>query len=240
MQPTNTKQTSAHLPILYSLQHCPYAMRARIAIFKSQQPVLIRAIKLNNKPPEMLVLSTKGTVPMLVTYDGEKTEVIEESLDIMLKVLTANDPTQLLTAHRSASNDSTLDQMLSLINYYEMGLIPANEAYKCAKRYQETNITECREVCETYLQQLESRLAQHRFLMGDSESLLDIALIPFIRQFSKVERQWYQQSPYPKLRAWLNTYLQSSMFTKVMAKHELWVENHRDIIFGDVKINHNK
>ena len=55
-----------NLPILYSLQHCPYAMRARIAIFKSKQPVLIRAIKLNNKPTEMLVLSTKGTVPMLV------------------------------------------------------------------------------------------------------------------------------------------------------------------------------
>ena len=73
-------------------------------------------------------------------------------------------------------------------------------------------------------------LNEHAFLAADQESLLDIALMPFVRQFSKVERQWYQQSPYPKLRAWLNAYLQSPMFTKIMAKHELWVENHQDII----------
>ncbi|WP_137297889.1 glutathione S-transferase [Psychromonas sp. SP041] len=230
MQTTITNQTSIHLPILYSLRHCPYAMRARIAIFKSKQPVYLRDLKLNNKPTEMLALSKNQTVPMLVSSSDSGVEVIEESLNIMLKVLADNDPTQLL-----APPNTTLDNMLSLINYYETGLIPANENYKCAKRYQETNIVECRQVCETYLQQLESRLTQHQFLLADTESLMDIALMPFIRQFSKVERQWYQQSPYPLLRAWLNRYLQSPMFTKIMAKHELWVDCHTDIIFGDVK-----
>lgn len=230
MQTTIANQTSTHLPILYSLRHCPYAMRARIAIFKSKQPVYLRDLKLNNKPAEMLALSKNKTVPMLVSSSDSGVEVIEESLDIMLKVLADNDPTQLL-----APPNTTLDNMLSLINYYETGLIPANENYKCAKRYQETNTVECRQVCETYLQQLESRLTQHQFLLADTESLMDIALMPFIRQFSKVERQWYQQSPYPLLRAWLNRYLQSPMFTKIMAKHELWVDCHTDIIFGDVK-----
>ena len=59
--------------------------------------------------------------------------------------------------------------------------------------------------------------------MSDQESLVDIALLPFIRQFAKVERQWYLKSPYPKVRQWLNHYLQSTMFTKVMAKHHVWV-----------------
>lgn len=230
MQTTIANQASTHLPILYSLRHCPYAMRARIAIFKSKQSVYLRDLKLNNKPAEMLALSKNQTVPMLVSSSDSGVEVIEESLDIMLKVLADNDPTQLL-----APPNTTLDNMLSLINYYETGLIPANENYKCAKRYQETNIVECRQICETYLQQLESRLTQHQFLLADTESLMDIALMPFIRQFSKVERQWYQQSPYPLLRAWLNRYLQSPMFTKIMAKHELWVDCHTDIIFGDVK-----
>jgi glutathione S-transferase len=235
MQSTTDNQTLSNLPILYSLRHCPYAMRARIAIFKSQTAVYLRDLKLDNKPAEMLALSTKSTVPMLVSTNDSEIEVIEESLDIMLKVLTANDPFALLTP-----THSSIDVMLSLIDYFDTGLIPANEAYKCAKRYQETNIVECRQVCETYLQQLELRLTQHSFLMGDTESLMDIALMPFIRQFSKVERQWYQQSPYPLLRAWLNRYLQSPMFTKIMAQHELWVDCHRDIIFGDVKINNNK
>lgn len=216
------------LPVLYSLQHCPYAMRARIAIFRSKQAVLIRAIKLNNKPPEMLALSTKGTVPMLVLSDGT---VIEESLDIMLQVLKDSDPDHLLTAQ----GQLPLTEIITIIEEFEQHFFVAVEAYKCAKRYQETNIVECRQACEVYLQKLEDRLSKHAFLTSEREGLLDIALMPFVRQFSKVERQWYQQSPYPKLRAWLNSYLQSPMFTKVMAKHELWVDGHRDILFGDIK-----
>jgi len=218
------------LPILYSLRHCPYAMRARVAIFKSKSSVLLRDIKLNNKPTEMLALSTKKTVPMMVlTKNHTKPEVIEESLDIMLNILSKHDPLHLLTP----TGNEPLSEQLLVIKEFEAHFFTAVEAYKCAKRYQETNIVECRQACEVYLQQLETRLNQHSFLSSDNESFLDIALMPFIRQFSKVERQWYQQSPYPKLRAWLNRYLQSPMFTKIMAKHDLWIDSHKDIIFGD-------
>lgn len=214
------------IPILYSLRHCPYAMRARIAIFKSKQTVLLRDIKLANKPAEMLLLSSKGTVPMLVTSE---TQALEESLDIMLKVLSENDPHNLLHNDQLA-----LPEMLLIIERFDEQFKTALNAYRCAKRYQETNLIELRQDCEIYINELEQRLTTHQFLMSDKESLLDIALMPFIRQFSKVERQWYQQSPYPKLRGWLNRYLQSPMFTKVMAKHELWVDCHRDIIWGDI------
>ena len=144
---------SQNKPILYSLRHCPYAMRARIAIFKSSQTVLLRDIKLDNKPAEMLALSKNETVPMMVlpsTDEEGSPDVIEESVDIMLTVLKWNDPNKLLE-----QKTSSLDEMLALINYFEKGLIPANEAYKCAKRYRETNIVECRQACEVYLQDLE-------------------------------------------------------------------------------------
>ncbi|MFT7073894.1 MAG: glutathione S-transferase [Patiriisocius sp.] len=74
-----------------------------------------------------------------------------------------------------------------------------------------------------FIQELENRLIESTFLMSAQESLADIALVPFIRQFAKVERQWYLQAPYPRVRQWLNCYLQSGMFTRVMAKHEFWV-----------------
>jgi len=228
------KRSIKALPVIYSLRHCPYAMRARLAIFKSKQPVLLRDIKLNNKPPEMLALSTDGTVPLLVIPNSlninTPPEIVEESLDIMLKVLSMSDPSGLL----AEKNGVSLADMHSLIKDFDTGLIPANEAYKCAKRYKESNLNECRQACEVYLQQLEERLEKYQFLLSDDESLVDVALMPFIRQFSKVERQWYQQSPYPQLRAWLNRYLQSPMYTKVMAKHPLWVDNHQDVIFGDI------
>ncbi len=78
---------------------------------------------------------------------------------------------------------------------------------------------------------LEQRLTAHEFLMSERESLVDIALLPFIRQFARIERQWYLQSPYPKVKQWLNNYLQSPMFTKVMAKYPLWIENGQETIF---------
>jgi glutathione S-transferase len=122
--------------------------------------------------------------------------------------------------------------MLSLINEFDNDFKTSLEAYKCAKRYQEDNVAQCRVVCQQYIEQLEQRLTEHMFLMSDKESLADIALVPFIRQFARVERQWYLQSPYPMVRRWLNSYLQSPVFTKVMAKHPLWLDNQQDILFG--------
>ena len=214
------------LPILYSLQNCPYAIRARFILYKAQQRVLIRAIKLNNKPVEMLTTSKKGSVPVLVV---ENKTVIDESLDIMLWALHKNDPSDLL----HCIDCNSLNDILELINTFETTFIPPLENYCCSKRYHEDNLDECRTVCEMTLKDLEFRLSKHHFLYSDKESLLDIALFPFLRKFARVERQWYLHSPYINLRNWLNKYLQSTAFTKVMTKHELWVENKKDIFFPE-------
>ena len=233
------------LPILYSLRNCPYAMRARIAIFKSQQTILLRDLVLSNKPEEMLVASPKATVPILVLVNGT---VIDESLEVMLWALNEADPDDLLHQQfdidrtniniefNSESDNqigSTSAEMLELINEFDHGFKTCLEQYKCAKRYREDNIVERRVACQQYIEKLEQRLTKYTFLMSNQESLADIALLPFIRQFARVERQWYLQAPYPKLRQWLNNYLQSKMFSKVMAKHSLWLENHEDVLFGE-------
>ncbi|WP_114327283.1 glutathione S-transferase [Candidatus Colwellia aromaticivorans] len=215
------------LPILYSLRNCPYAMRARIAIFKAKQTVMLRDIVLSNKPKEMITASPKATVPVLVLTNGT---VLEESIDVMLWALNETDPDDLL----QKQNARDLSEMLQLINTFDHDFKACLEQYKCAKRYRESNIVECREACEQYLKILERRLNSQLFLMSNTESLFDIALVPFIRQFARVERQWYLQSPYPKVRQWLNNYLQSPMFTKVMAKYPLWLDNHEVVLFGGV------
>ena len=215
------------LATLYSLRNCPYAMRARIAIFKSQQTIMLRDVVLSNKPDEMIAASPKATVPILVLNDGR---VIDESLDVMLWALKEADPDNLL--HRASNDENRLAEMLALIQTFDDEFKLCLEQYKCAKRYKEINIVECRLACESYIQVLEDRLSSHLFLMSNQESLADIALLPFIRQFARVERQWYLQSPYPSVKQWLKNYLQSSMFTKVMAKYPLWLENHEVVLFG--------
>ncbi|MDO6694951.1 glutathione S-transferase [Aliiglaciecola sp. 3_MG-2023] len=216
------------LPILYSLRNCPYAMRARIALFKANQPVEVREVKLNNKPAEMLQASAKGTVPILVLGDAASpSSIIEESLEVMLWALTQNDPDDLLLR----DEQNVLPNMLKLIARFDDEFKACLNAYKCAKRYKEDNLIECRQACEVFIQELEERLSytqdkynavEQPFIFSARESLVDIALLPFIRQFAKVERQWYLQSPYPKVKQWLNHYLQSVMFTKVMTKFEVW------------------
>lgn len=235
------------LPVFYSLRNCPYAMRARIAVFKSKRGVELRDIVLKNKPAEMLAASPKGTVPVVVLANskGGSDTVIEESLDIMLWALGESDPNNLLRTdsgcaeagqeHTSESKPSVkLTEILELVAQFDHEFKACLEAYKCAKRYHESNLQECRQACELYIQNLEQRLSQHSYLIDEKESLADIALLPFIRQFAKVERQWYLQSPYPNVKRWLNQYLQSAMFNKVMAKYPLWLPDKAVVEFGDI------
>ena len=59
------------MPILYSFKRCPYAMRARMAIYLSQIVVELREVSLKNKPKSMLEISPKGTVPVLLLENGD-------------------------------------------------------------------------------------------------------------------------------------------------------------------------
>ena len=92
------------LPVLYSFRRCPYAMRARMALWASGQTCELREVVLRDKPAELLAASPKGTVPVLVLADGT---VIEQSLDIMRWALGRNDPMRWL--------EPGLDAMLALV-----------------------------------------------------------------------------------------------------------------------------
>ena len=73
-------------------------MRARMAVTVSGARVELREVVLRDKPPEMIAVSPKGTVPVLVVGDDH---VVDESLDIMRWALAQNDPADWL-AHADA------------------------------------------------------------------------------------------------------------------------------------------
>jgi len=203
-------------------------MRARLAILMSQQSVLIRAIVMQNKPAEMLALSPKGTVPVLVLSTESGTHVIDESLDIMLWALNLSDPDNLLYA----DDEKALPEMLAIINENDQHFKPNLERYKRAKRFHGDDEEECRLQCEPFIQALEQRLSQHLFLMGPTPSLLDFALLPFVRQFSRVNKQLYRHGPYTHLKKWLEHHLQSQLFAKAMLKYPLWLETYEENVLG--------
>ena len=78
-----------NFPILYSFRRCPFAIRARMAIYQSNVKCEIREVDLNDKPESMLSISIKGTVPVLWIEDEKK---IDESIEIMYWALNQHDP----------------------------------------------------------------------------------------------------------------------------------------------------
>lgn len=213
------------LPILYSLRQCPYAMRARIGLLQANQCVILRDIVMTNIPQEMLSASPKGTVPVLHLNET----VIDESIEIMLWALNKNDPRNLLYKH----DPGAITKMLTLIQHCDTGFVKVLNKYKAASRYHDTNEAECRQQCEEFISLLEQHLRMNEFIMGATPSLADYAILPFIRQFSRIDKKWYQQAPYPKLQQWLKKHYLNPLFSKAMKKYPQWLDTKEVIIFGE-------
>ena len=190
--------------VLYSFRRCPYAMRARMALRYSGVPLSIVEVSLKAKPAEMLAASPKATVPVLVCADGS---VIEQSLDIMHWALARHDPDNWLQPGCAAlieENDTRFKVLL--------------DRYKYAIRYPEHPMEYYRAQGAEFLQRLEDVLARSAYLAGPALSLADVALAPFVRQIAHVDRDWFEQAPYPRLNAWLERFLASELFSSVMKK----------------------
>ena len=203
------------LPILYTLRQCPYAIRARLGLRLAELDVEIRDISLKDKPAEMLTVTPKGTVPLLVLNNGD---YIDESLNIMIWALSQHDPQNLLLS----DNCHLFTDMINLIARNDCKYIAALEHYKANTRYHNPDVAIYRNLCRSFLDDLEAPLNKHRFFMCDSPSVADYAILPFIRQFSHVERQWFRHAPYPRLQAWLEQHYQDPIFSKVMEKRPFW------------------
>jgi len=198
-----------------------------MGLLLAKQAVILRDVIMKDKPEEMLAASPKATVPVLVLNNGS---VIDQSLDIMLWALNKSDPINLLYSHQP----NMLAEMLELIQHNDNVFVESLKKYKAASRYHDIEKATYREHCEKYINFLEQRLNQQEYIMGNKPSLVDYAVLPFIRQFSRVERQWYIQAPYPSLQRWLTAQYQQAIFTKAMVKYPPWKESQTPVLFGNV------
>lgn len=211
-------------PTLYSFRRCPYAMRARLALAASGIKTELREVVLKDKPAELLAISPKATVPVLQTETGR---VIDESIDIMRWALDKRDPLnwyQTLNRHQQIQCDELIANNDGDFKYYL-------DRYKYADRYPEHPESYYREQGEKTFQNLESLLEENGCLLSDKWTMADIALLPFVRQFALVDKDWFNTAPYPLVRDWLNHFLQSELFASVMTKYDQWHANQPQILF---------
>ncbi len=211
------------LPVLYSFRRCPYAMRARLALLASGQRCELREVVLRDKPAELLAASPKATVPVLVLEDGRDGRVIEQSLEIMLWALRRNDP-----GHWLAPGNGTLAEMLVLIEACDTGFKRDLDRYKYPARHAAAEslapaeAQAARDSGSAFLLQLETRLASHAFLFGETTALADAAIAPFVRQFAGVDAEWFASQPWPRVREWLAAWQATADFATVMHRYLAW------------------
>lgn len=179
-----------------------------------------REILLRDKPKEMLDISPKGTVPVLVLDDDT---VLDESLDIVRWALAQNDPDDWMSGWDQAiidQNDGPFKQHL--------------DRYKYGVRYPGEDSEKHRLAAEIILDNLEkwllSRIRSFPARIGVRPSLrresipiaTDILIFPFIRQYSKIDPKRWDALDIPNLRRWLDVNLSSQLFLDVMEKKQIW------------------
>jgi len=207
--------TQPDLAILYSFRRCPYAMRARLAIANSNIQLELREVVLRNKPQQLLDISPKATVPVLLLPDNT---VIDESLDIMLWALEKNDPDNWfnsLSDEQKTLSHQLISQNDGDFKYYL-------DRYKYADRYPEHTQEHYRQQAEKSLVLLEQLLQQNGYIICNRITLADTAILPFIRQFAFADKTWFDQSPYPLIQAWLAEFISSELFITIMPKFKQW------------------
>lgn len=201
--------------ILYSFRRCPYAMRARMALAAAQIDCEHREIILRDKPASMLEFSPKGTVPVFVMADGT---VIDESLELMQWALEHSDPENWLNTDKT--------ETLYLISINDGDFKHHLDRYKYPSRYGKgdrgTVDIEHRDAACEIIDGYETRLNRSKHLMGNTATLADIAIFPFLRQFANTDRSWWDSKPFEKTHAWLEGHLASDLFAQIMKKYPLW------------------
>jgi len=208
-------------PVLYSFRRCPYAMRARMGLVAAGIDVELREVVLRDKPAEMIAVSPKATVPVLVLPNGH---VLEESLDVIAWALEQNDAEGLL--------DTKPEEQRALVAAMDADFKPHLDRYKYLNRYPDEPAGDHRSIGFAWIEtHLAPRLAQTANLFGTDVSFADIAIFPFIRQYAHVDRDWFFAAAPPPVCAWLKTHLASDRFTRIMKKYPQWQSGEPGIAF---------
>ena len=193
-------------------------MRARMAMAYTKISYEHREILLKNRPKDLYRISKKGTVPVLKLIDGT---VIDESVDIMKWCIKQNDldgwfeDNYTLQNRFIKNNDTEFKYWL--------------DRYKYHIRYIENSYEKYQKEVEAFLIKYNLILQENYFLMGKKLSLVDVALMPFIRQAAHVDISWFAQN-FPALSEWLEKLKVSPLFLSIMKKYDIWHDSGEGVI----------
>jgi glutathione S-transferase len=193
-----------------------------MAIFLGDIKCEIREIRLNNKPDHMIEVSPKGTVPVLIL----KNKVIDESIDIINWVMEQKN------IFEDNLDKKEMHLTDALINLFDTKFKYHLDRYKYSNRYEDVDLDIHRNECLSILLKLESILDKDKWIFSQNINKLDIAILPFIRQFKIADPEWFEnQIDIMKVNKLLNKFLYSDLFNNIMYKYEVWKTDSKAVFF---------
>jgi glutathione S-transferase len=205
-------------PVLYSFRRCPYCMRAHMGLKNSGLKIELREVDLKAMPEELLTISARETVPVLVLSNKMADDsIIDESWDILKWALEQKDPDNWLGENKQFLPDAEM-----LVETNDFSFKNDLDHYKYADRFPEHSEEYYRQACEEFIEELEEMLSEHDYLLAGQLTIADVAVFPFVRQFSLVDKSWFDQSPYRNVQKWLQNLIDTELFQNVFQKRELW------------------
>jgi|TARA_B110000263_G_C15221068_1_gene469977 glutathione S-transferase len=180
-----------------------------LALANSEIKVEIREVFLKERPQSLYDISPKGTVPVLHLSEEA---VIDESIDIMKWALA-----------QSSSDwyNSNLVLQDKMIHYNDIEFKQWLDKYKYHDQHPENTLKIYRDKCLETLLHYEKLLKKNSYLLANNIQLVDVAIFPFVRQCANVDRDWFA-STLPHVEQWLENWIQSELFVRVMLKFEAW------------------
>jgi hypothetical protein len=200
--------------LLYTYRRCPYAMRARMALLQAGVAYQAHEVSLRDKPPAMLAVSPKGTVPVLVLPGGE---VLEQSADIMRWAFESTGELDVWWARAQTPINQSLWARCDADFKHHL------DRYKYPQRFSDALGAEyhAQQALAALLEPLEVQLQAHGQLGGATPCAADIGIFPFVRQFAAVQPASFEALPLPAVKAWLAGWLAHPLFEKAMIKQKL-------------------
>jgi glutathione S-transferase len=170
----------------------------------------------------LIDVSPKGTVPVLIL----KNKVIDESIDII------NWAMEQKNIFKDNLDEKDMHLTDALINLFDTKFKYHLDRYKYSSRYKDVDLDFHRNECLSILLKLESILDRDGWIFSQNINKLDIAILPFIRQFKIANPEWFEnQIDILKVNKLLNKFLYSDLFKNIMYKYEVWTTDSKAVFF---------
>lgn len=194
--------------VLYSNFSDPHSARARFALLLAGIHCELREVDPLNPPIAVT------HVPLLQLPSGK---LIDDSFAIAQWASARKPQLGLWPAVRVRQQS-----IENLVNIIDGPFASACLLYARAAAARQLAAVNRRGDAEIFLAQLEARLARKPFLVGDEETLADVAVLPFIHWFAEIDRAWFDISPYRQLRSWLNSYRDNPEWLQTLRCSPRW------------------